>query len=89
MMTGEQLKAARYAISRAVGQKISQADMAEICGLLDPGGNGKRKWEEGLGPSGPVGTLVDLILEGVTHSDPTVRGFFINYVRERPRDVPF
>jgi hypothetical protein len=84
MMTGEQLKAARYAISRAVG--------AEICGLLDPGGNGKdtiRKWEEVLGPSGPVGTLVELILEGVHHEDNDVRGFFINYVRERPRDVPF
>ena len=94
MMTGEQLKAARYAISRAVGQKISQSDMAEICGLLDPGGNGKttiRKWEEGLGPSGPVGTLVELILEGVQHTDPDVRGFFINYVRDREsrREIPF
>jgi hypothetical protein len=89
MMTGKQLKAARYAISRAVGEKISQSDMAAICGLLDPGGNGKttiRKWEEGLGPSGPVGTLIDLILEGV---HPDVSGFFINHVRERPRDVPF
>jgi hypothetical protein len=92
MMTGEQLKAARYAISRAVGQKISQSDMAEICGLLDPGGNGKdtiRKWGDGDGPTGPVSAMVRLILEGVTHTNPSVRGFFINYVRERPRDVPF
>jgi len=32
---------------------------------------------------------IDLILEGVQHTDPDVSGFFINYVRERPRDVPF
>jgi hypothetical protein len=29
MMTGEQLKAARYSISRAVGEKISQSHMAD------------------------------------------------------------
>jgi hypothetical protein len=33
--------------------------------------------------------MVRLILEGVTHTNRDVRGFFINYVRERPRDVPF
>jgi hypothetical protein len=48
-----------------------------------------RKWEDGDGPTGPISAMVRLILEGVTHSDPAVRGFFINYVRERPRDVPF
>jgi hypothetical protein len=92
MMTGKQLKAARYAISRAVGEKVSQSHMADLCGLLDPGRNGKdtiRKWEDGDGPTGPVSAMVRLILEGVTHTNPAVRGFFINYVRERPRDVPF
>ena len=92
MMTGEQLKAARYAISHAVGEKVSQSYMADLCGLLDPGRNGKdtiRKWEDGDGPTGPVSAMVRLILEGVTHTNPAVRGFFINYVRERPRDVPF
>jgi hypothetical protein len=95
MMTGTQLRAARYAIGRAIGaEKLSWSDMADLCGLLDPTGNGKvtvHKWEAGPGPSGPVGRLVDLILEGVTHSDREVRGFFINYVRDREsrRDVPF
>jgi hypothetical protein len=92
MMTGEQLKAARYAISRAVGEKVSQSHMADLCGLLDPDRNGKdtiRRWEDGDGPTGPVSAMVRLILEGVTHTNPAVRGFFINYVRERPRDVPF
>ena len=92
-VTGAQLTAARYAIGRAIGaDKLSWSEMAELCGLLDPTGNGKdtiRKWKNGAGPSGPVSTLVDLILEGVQHTDPDVRGFFINYVRERPRDVPF
>jgi hypothetical protein len=38
-----------------------------------------------------VGTLVELILEGVRHTDPDVRGFFINYVRDREsrREIPF
>jgi hypothetical protein len=48
-----------------------------------------RKWEDGDGPTGPVSAMVRLILEGVTHTNPDVSGFFINYVRERPRDVPF
>jgi len=89
MMTGDQLKAARYAIGAT---KLSWSEMAELVGLVDPTGNGKdtiRKWENGAGPSGPISTLVDLILEGVQHTDPDVSGFFINYVRERPRDVPF
>ena len=62
--------------------------MANLCGLLDQGRNGKdtiRKWEDGDGPTGPVSAMVRLILEGVTHTNPDVRGFFINYVRERPR----
>ena len=74
MMTGDQLRAARYAIGRAIGAtKLSWSEMAELVGLLDPTGNGKdtiRKWENGAGPSGPVSTLVDLILEGVRHIDP-------------------
>jgi hypothetical protein len=58
--------------------------------MLDPTDNGKdtiREWKNGAGPSGPVSTLVDLILEGVQHTDPDVSGFFIKYVRERPRDI--
>ena len=88
-----QLRAARYAIGRAIGAtKLSWSEMAELVGLLDPTGNGKdtiRKWENGAGPSGLVGTLVDLIFEGVQHTDPDVSALSINYVRERPRDVPF
>jgi hypothetical protein len=86
-----QLTAARYAIGRAIGAtKLSWSEMAELCGLLDPTGNGKDricKWENGAGPSGPVSTLVDLILEGVQHTDPDVSGFFINYVRETSCEV--
>ena len=77
--------------SAAPSAPPSWSEMAELCGLLDPTGNGKdtiRKWENGAGPSGPVGTLVELILEGVQHTDPDVRGFFINYVRGH-REIPF
>ena len=53
-MTGAQLTAARYAIGRAIGAtKLSWSEMAELCGLLDPTGNGKDTIRKCAGPSGP------------------------------------
>ena len=62
-MTGPELKQLRHDLGDAIGQRLSTADMARICGLKDPERNGKdtwRKWEEGEGPSGPVAVLLTL-----------------------------
>jgi hypothetical protein len=39
----------------------------------------------------PSSAWCSAILEGVQHTDPDVRGFFINYVRDREsrREIPF
>lgn len=81
-MTGEELRAARFAIGNAIGDKLSYLDMAALCGLQDPAGNGKdtiRKWEDGEGPSGPVAELVGLIVRGVQSA--SVGGYFEDHVR--------
>ena len=57
------MKAIRHELSEAIGRRLSLADMAKLCGLKDPEGNGRetyRKWEEGDGPSGPVAALLSL-----------------------------
>lgn len=83
-MTGPELKAIRRTISEAVGDRLSHLDMAALCGLSDPGGNGAdtyRKWENGDGPSGPVATLLLFLASGLIHSDHGVREFCLAYVR--------
>jgi hypothetical protein len=49
--------------------------MAKLCGLKDPGGNGRkvyRGWEEGGGPSGPVAVLLSLYAAGIGSDDVSV-----------------
>lgn len=83
-MTGPELKQLRHDLGDAIGQRLTEADMARLCGLKDPERNGKdtmRKSEDGDGPSGPVAELLKLVLSGLTGSgDP---GFFRDYLAER------
>jgi hypothetical protein len=67
-MTGPEMKSIRHGLSEAIGRRLSLADMAKLCGLKDPGGNGRdtyRKWEDGEGPSGPVAILLSLYAEAL------------------------
>jgi hypothetical protein len=60
-MTGDELKQLRHDLGEAVGQRLSTADMARICGLAPKNGADTwRKWEEGEGPSGPVAALMSI-----------------------------
>lgn len=82
-MTGEEFKAARATFSAALGRKLSQTDMAVVIGLADPTGNGRdtvRKWEDGDGPSGPVSTLVEFVLNGLTSERPDVASFCVEWI---------
>jgi hypothetical protein len=92
-MTGEELNDARRLIGNYFGEQISFADMARIVGLADPSDNGKdtiRKWEDGDGPSGPVATLVNLIVAGLDQSaPPDVRAFFDRCISQRLGLEPF
>jgi DNA-binding transcriptional regulator YiaG len=90
-MTGEELKAARIMIGDAVGDRLSLSDMAKLCGLSDPAGNGKdtvRKWETGDGPSGPVAAYLTLLAYGLKDGSDSVIWFFQQYVRYRIGIVP-
>lgn len=83
-MTGEEFKNAHHVFSAAIGRRLSQADIAKIIGLSDPAGNGKdtiRKWEM-EGPSGPVGTLIQLAIDGLTRRNREVEGFIIQWILE-------
>jgi hypothetical protein len=91
-MTGEELKNARDLIGDYLGERISLSDMARLIGLADPTGNGKdtvRKWEDGDGPSGPVGALVGLIVEGLSVDPAANRDYavifqwFVDFVERR------
>jgi hypothetical protein len=64
-MTGSEPKQLREDLGGAIGHRLSTADMAKICGLKDPERNGKdtwRKWEDGAGPSGPVASLMSILV---------------------------
>lgn len=90
-MTGAELKHARISLSKALDERLSIADMAMLCGLADPTGNGKdtmRKWEQGDGPSGPVATLLSLLVDGLSLDDSEVQVFFLEYIRDRLGIVP-
>lgn len=66
-MTGAELKKLREHLSEAIGQQLSVADMAKLCGL--PSGDGAdtiRKWEV-TGPSGPVAELLRILAMASDH----------------------
>ena len=60
-MTGPELKKLREDLGEAIGQPLTVADMAKLCGL--PPSNGAdtiRKWEV-TGPTGPVSELLRIL----------------------------
>ena len=60
-MTGPELKKLREDLGEAIGQPLTVADMAKLCGLPDTdGANTIRKWEV-TGPSGPVSELLRIL----------------------------
>ena len=60
-MTGPELKKLREDLGEAIGQPLSVADMAKLCGLApEDGANTVRKWEV-TGPSGPVAELLRIL----------------------------
>ncbi|CAN7379129.1 hypothetical protein LJR220_003373 [Bradyrhizobium sp. LjRoot220] len=61
-MTGPELKQLRHDLGDAIGRRLTLADMAKLCGLAPANGaDTMRKWEDGAGPSGPVGALLSLL----------------------------
>jgi hypothetical protein len=60
-VTGPELKKLREDLAEAIGQKLTVADMAKLCGLPDAdGANTIRKWEV-TGPNGPVSELLRIL----------------------------
>ena len=60
-MTGLELKKLRQDLGEAIGQPLTVADMAKLCGLPpEDGANTVRKWEV-TGPSGPVAELLRIL----------------------------
>lgn len=61
-MTGPELKQLREDLGETIGRRLSVADMAKLCGLAPANGaDTMRKWEDGAGPSGPVGAQLELL----------------------------
>ena len=76
------MKDIRHGLSEALGRRLSLADMAKLCGLKDPEGNGRKtykKWEDGDGPSGPVAVVLSLYKAGVNPRG-TAGVFMIDYI---------
>jgi hypothetical protein len=66
-VTGPELKKLREHLGEAIGQKLTVADMAKLCGLPEEGGaNTIRKWEVS-GPSGPVAELLRILAMASDH----------------------
>ena len=60
-MTGPELKKLREDLAEAIGQPLTVADMAKLCGLPHAdGADTIRKWEVS-GPSGPVSELLRIL----------------------------
>ena len=60
-MTGQELKKLREDLAEAIGQPLTVADMAKLCGLPDAeGANTIRKWEV-TGLRGPVPQLLRIL----------------------------
>ena len=60
-MTGPELKKRREDLAEAIGQPLTLADMAKLCGLpAKDGADTIRRWEVS-GPSGPVSELLRIL----------------------------
>ena len=60
-MTGPELKKLREDLAEAIGQPLTVADMAKLCGLpAKDGADTIRRWEV-TGPSGPVSELLRIL----------------------------
>jgi hypothetical protein len=85
-MTGAELRHIRAYLGEVVGDNLSYTDMAYLCGLTDPERNGKdtyRKWEDGVGPSGPVAALLSLLVAGLNSITTEVQLYFRNVIIDR------
>ena len=66
-MTGAELKKLRQHLGEAIGQPLSVADMAKLCGLPAPdGADTIRRWEV-TGPTGPVAELLRILAMASDH----------------------
>jgi hypothetical protein len=66
-VTGAELKQLRQHLGEAIGQPLSVADMARLCGLEgSDGADTIRKWEI-TGPSGPVAELLRILSMASDH----------------------
>jgi hypothetical protein len=87
-MTGPELRKLREHLGEAIGQPLTAADMARLCGLNEPGGaNTVRRWEV-TGPSPQVADLLRVLAMASEHY-PILEKFnvFDRYdvpVQERP-----
>jgi hypothetical protein len=60
-VTGSELKKLREDLAEAIGQPLTVADMAKLCGLPpSSGADTIRKWEV-TGPTGPVSELLRIL----------------------------
>jgi hypothetical protein len=65
-VTGPELKKLREHLGEAVGQKLTLADMAKLCGLPPEDAVTIRKWEVS-GPNGPVAELLRILAMASDH----------------------
>jgi hypothetical protein len=73
-VTGPELKKLRQDLGEAIGQPLSVADMAKLCGLeTHEAADTIRRWEV-TGPSGPAGKLL-LILAMASDRYPILENF--------------
>jgi hypothetical protein len=59
-VTGPELKQLRQDLGEAIGQPLTAADMAKLCGLDPTEADTIRRWEV-TGPSGPAGKLLTIL----------------------------
>jgi len=65
-VTGPELKKLREHLGEAIGQQLTHADMARLCGLPPEGADTIRKWEVS-GPNGPVAELLRILAMASDH----------------------
>jgi hypothetical protein len=65
-VTGPELKKLREHLGEAIGQALTHADMAKLCGLPPEDANTIRKWEVS-GPNGPVAELLRILAMASDH----------------------
>jgi hypothetical protein len=66
-VTGAELKKLREHLGEAIGQPLSVADMAKLCGLpASDGADTIRRWEV-TGPTGPVAELLRILAMASDH----------------------